>query len=337
MASIAKLPSGKFRAQVRVAGQYRGRSFVTRREAQDWANATEVYLRQAASSGVIQPGSALKLLDAINAYLEAVRLKPANEASLRAFGRTVGAISVRDLNSVTMQRWIDHRLKVDGVLGQTVAHNIGLISSLLKWLRYSRNLDVDPLLAKHARASLGAARVQTTSQERDRYITDSEIDIMRNTFASQAKLKLPMADLMEFALATAMRLGEITRITFEDLSHNERTVLVRDRKDPKRKLGNHMRVPLSSKALAIIERQPPRSGRIFPFAANSISIAWIVARDVAKVEGVTFHDLRHRAITDLFARGLSIEQVALISGHKTWSQLRRYVQTQPASLVDLLG
>ena len=335
MASITKLPSGKFRAQVRAGGQYRGRSFSTKRDAQDWANATEVQLRQRAATGVVQPSASVSLSDAIDAYLLAVQIKPANQSSLRAFGRDVGNIALRDLNSATMQRWIDKRLKT--VKGQTVAHNLGLISGLLKWLRYTKHIDVDPALAKHARASLSAAKVQTSSQERDRYITDSEIDLMRATFAAQGKLKLPMADLMDFALATGMRLGEICRIAHEDLSHNERTILVRDRKDPKRKEGNHMRIPLSTTAMAVIERQPSRAGRIFPFTQNSVSTAWIAARSIAGIDGVTFHDLRHRAITDLFARGLTIEQVALISGHKTWAQLRRYVQTQPHTLVDLLG
>ena len=335
MASISRLPSGKFRTQVRVGGQYRGRSFTTKREAQDWAREIETQLRQRASTGVIQPSASVMLKSAVEAYLVAVQIKPANQLSLKAFARDVGPIALRDLNSATLQRWIDKRLQT--VQGQTVAHNLGLISGLLKWLRYTKHIDVDPALAKHARASLSAAKVQTSSQERDRYITDAEIELMRATFAAQGKLKLPMADVMDFALATGMRLGEICRITYEDLAHNERTILVRDRKDPKRKQGNHMRVPLSSKAMAIIERQPSRAGRIFPFPQNSVSSAWLAARVIAGIDGVTFHDLRHRAITDLFARGLTIEQVALISGHKTWAMLRRYVQTQAHTLVDLLG
>ena len=335
MASITKLPSGKFRAQVRAGGQYRGRSFTTKRDAQDWANATEVQLRQRAATGVIQPSASVSLSDAIDAYILAVQIKPANQSDLRAFGRGVGDIALRDLNSATMQRWIDKRLKT--VQGQTVARNLGLISGLLKWLRHTKHIDVDPALAKHARASLSAAKVQTSSQERDRYITDAEIDLMRATFAAQGRLELPMGDLMDFALVTGMRLGEICRIAHEDLSHNERTILIRDRKDPKRKEGNHMRIPLSTTAMAVIERQPNQAGRIFPFAPNSASNAWIAAREIAGIDNITFHDLRHRAITDLFARGLTIEQVALISGHKTWAMLRRYVQTQAHTLVDLLG
>ena len=38
------------------------------------------------------------------------------------------------------------------------------------------------------------------------------------------------------------------------------------------------------------------------------------------------HDLRHEAISRMFEKGLNVPEVASISGHKTVSQLFRYVQ-----------
>lgn len=336
MATFQKLPSGRWRGQVRRSGSNLSRTFETKREAQDWAMATEVSLNQRAATGAIDVPASMLLSQAIEAYLAAVQIKPANQSSLRAFGKALPNLALRDLNEATMQRWIDIRLK-QGVVGATISHNIGLISGMLKWLRHNRHLNVDLNMTKHARASLAAAKISTASQERDRYITDHEIRLMHEAFETQMKLKLPMSDLMDFALATGMRLGEICRITHEDLKHNEGTITIRDRKDPKRKLGNHMTVPLSSTAREIIQRQPTKVGRIFPYRTNSVSTAWIAGCEIAKVKDCTFHDLRHRAITDLFARGLTIQQVALISGHKTWSMLARYTQTQPQSIVELLG
>ena len=60
---------------------------------------------------------------------------------------------------------------------------------------------------------------------------------------------------MDFAVASAMRLGEICRIEHEDIGPDGRTILIRDRKDPRRKEGNHQRVPLSSRAREIIAAQ----------------------------------------------------------------------------------
>jgi len=49
---------------------------------------------------------------------------------------------------------------------------------------------------------------------------------------------------------TAMRLGEICRIAVEDVDRQARTVIIRDRKDPKRKQGNDQTVPLLPDAWA---------------------------------------------------------------------------------------
>jgi len=37
-----------------------------------------------------------------------------------------------------------------------------------------------------------------------------------------------------------------------------------------------------------------------------------------------FHDLRHAATVQLFRMGLDIPRVAIITGHKSWENLRRY-------------
>ena len=46
------------------------------------------------------------------------------------------------------------------------------------------------------------------------------------------------------------------------------------------------------------------------------------------IADLRFHDLRHKATSDLFRLGLTIPQVALLTGHKTWTQLKRYTHTK---------
>jgi Phage integrase family len=56
--------------------------------------------------------------------------------------------------------------------------------------------------------------------------------------------------------------------------------------------------------------------------------------DVGKrpIDGLHFHDLRHEGASRLFEAGLSIEQVALVTGHKDWKMLRRYANLRPEQL-----
>jgi hypothetical protein len=50
-----------------------------------------------------------------------------------------------------------------------------------------------------------------------------------------------------------------------------------------------------------------------------------------------FHDLRHEAISRFFERGLSVPEVALISGHKTASMLFRYTHLKPEEVSKRLA
>lgn len=51
-----------------------------------------------------------------------------------------------------------------------------------------------------------------------------------------------------------------------------------------------------------------------------------------KIEDLHFHDLRHEGTSRLFEAGLSIERVALVTGHKDWRMLRRYTNLKPEDL-----
>jgi site-specific recombinase XerD len=51
-----------------------------------------------------------------------------------------------------------------------------------------------------------------------------------------------------------------------------------------------------------------------------------------KIEDLHFHDLRHEGTSRLFEAGFSIEQVALVTGHKDWKMPRRYTHLKPETL-----
>ncbi|EPC4053598.1 tyrosine-type recombinase/integrase [Vibrio parahaemolyticus] len=49
-----------------------------------------------------------------------------------------------------------------------------------------------------------------------------------------------------------------------------------------------------------------------------------------------FHDLRHESVSRLVEGGLSDQQVAAISGHKSMQMLRRYTHLRAEDLVEEL-
>jgi site-specific recombinase XerD len=44
------------------------------------------------------------------------------------------------------------------------------------------------------------------------------------------------------------------------------------------------------------------------------------------------HDLRHEGTSRMFEDGYEIQQVALVTGHKKWENLKRYTQLKPEDL-----
>src|SRR5208282_6819713 len=57
----------------------------------------------------------------------------------------------------------------------------------------------------------------------------------------------------------------------------------------------------------------------------------------ALIENLHFHDLRHEATSRLFEKGLAIQEVAAITGHKTWAMLKRYTHPRPEDLLRKLA
>lgn len=166
------------------------------------------------------------------------------------------------------------------------------------------------------------------SQARSRRVSEEEIELILDCMQSG----LPMEDLIRFAVDSCMRLGEIVRVVWSDLDTEGKTLTIRDRKHPRKKLGNHQTIPLLGEAFTIASRQMKWRKEIFPYDAGSISAAWHRAVVRAGLDDLRWHDLRHEGICRLFERGYEIQEVALVSGHSDWNMLRRYTHLKPESL-----
>ena len=94
------------------------------------------------------------------------------------------------------------------------------------------------------------------------------------------------------------------------------------------KNGSSRWMPLSDKAIKILKDIPRSTDHVFPITDVALRQSWERLRNRANLIDFTFHDLRHEAISRMFEKGLNVLEVASISGHKTASQLFRYVQVK---------
>lgn len=335
MATITKLPSGKYRAQVRRQGVYRAQSFSRKIDAQGWAVEIERAIEGGQSSGLMRPAAGMTLNDIIEAYASQVNLPRAAELTLRQIGRVIGHVNIRQLNAMHIQDWIRHR-QDDGLQTASILRPLGRLSTMLQWARDIKSIDINPEIVVEARRRL-VRHNPGHNRARDRIPTVAEVERLHTYFRDEYVGDVPMALLMDFAIFSAMRVGEICRISFADVNWEEQTIVIRDRKDPQQKIGNNQVVPLLPAAMRIVQARCEATGgkgRIFPYRSQNVSQLWFTTIRLLKIEDLTFHDLRHAAITELFRKGLSIPEVALISGHRSWRELKRYTQLTAA---DVLG
>ena len=100
------------------------------------------------------------------------------------------------------------------------------------------------------------------------------------------------------------------------------------------KNGEDRRVPLTKAARGVLSRLPSQNERVFPISANCVRQAWERARSKAGIIELRFHDLRHEAVSRFFEMGMSVPEVALISGHKDVRQLFRYTHLNPTNVFE---
>ena len=89
----------------------------------------------------------------------------------------------------------------------------------------------------------------------------------------------------------------------------------------------------------ILKSMPRRfDGKVFPLTRDTLKSWWYTALRKAKIKDFRWHDLRRVACSRLFEKGLGVEQVQAISGHKDPTiLLNTYTRVDPVKLVKRLG
>jgi integrase len=167
---------------------------------------------------------------------------------------------------------------------------------------------------------------------RDRRIRAGELERLNDAArATRNELVLP---IVGFAIETALRRAEILNLRWEDVRLERRTAHVRWSKT-----GKSRTIPLTDGAVRILRERLKECGgndRVFPTTPQAFRLAWERLRRRATLHDLRFHDLRHEAISRFCELGLSLAEVAVISGHSDYRMLARYTHLQPMELATKL-
>jgi integrase len=319
MASIRKLNSG-YRAEVARNGIRKSKVFPTKQEAKDWAAQVEYEVLNRD-----KVAAKLTLGEVFERYAREV--SPSKRGHrweairLEKIGRdAIAKIQLGDLSARDFSAWRDNRLKE--VAPASVIREMQLMSSVLTVARRDWELiAVNPL---------SDVRKPSKPQPRDRLPTSAEIEAMQFSAGEDlSKVTARAFHAFKFAMESAMRAGEIAGLEWDRVDLGRRVALLTHTKN-----GRSREVPLSSRAVSLLEALP-KLDPVFGLSSRQLDVLFRKLRDRAGVEGLTFHDSRHAAITAL-SRKLDVLALARMVGHTDLRQLRVYYNESAEELAKRL-
>lgn len=340
MATITKRGDG-WQARIRRHGYPpASQTFARRADAEAWARAQESEMdrgvwrdRSSADSTTLYA-----LLDRYakdvaptkkGADVELLRLRTLARDDLARF-------KLSALSPLVLADWRDRRLS-SGCAGATVRRELDVLSALFNWARRELMIAVENPVA--------GIRRPPPSRARDRRFEDGE----------EARLMAALEDgpgvredgkqyrqgtrnpwirpVVELAIETAMRRGELLALAWENINLSKRTAYLPDTKN-----GETRTVPLSSRAIAVLSGLPRSiDGRVFPVTTNALKLAFERAVRRAGIEDFHFHDLRHEATSRLAEKLPNLIELASVTGHKDLRMLKRYYHPRAEDLALKLG
>ncbi|MHB8346699.1 MAG: tyrosine-type recombinase/integrase [Acidiferrobacterales bacterium] len=325
MATITRRGKNQWRARVRRGATTTSRTFSTRDRAEAWARQVEEEIAggEFAARGEAEATTLGAALDRYEQEIipnKAPATRPAERRRVHALRRrSIAHLPLSRIGGKDVAEFIRER-QAEGVGANTIRLDLATISHLYTVARTAWGMPhlTNPVpLAQTAKPRLPGGR--------ERRLQDGEEDKL--LAAAGAGLR----PAIRFALATAMRRGEIAGLRWEHVNLKQRSAHL-----PKTKNGTARTVPLSLEAVAILQSLPRRlDGRVFNLGSESITSDMFMACRAAGITGLTFHDLRHEAISRLFENtDLDAMEIARISGHRTLSMLSRYTHLRAHRLAE---
>ncbi|MBE7184533.1 MAG: site-specific integrase [Methylobacterium mesophilicum] len=313
MASIRKRGT-KWQVQIRVAGQLSvTKSFSKRDLAVSWARQKEAEAETVGihpSSRLLQSTTLDHLLDR---YVREITPTKRGSQSESYSVKTIrlNRIAKLPLNLLTSEHIAEFRdMRLRKVSTGSVRRQLDVLRHCLNVAKrdWGYPLPTNPVTCISLPKPSRARTRRLTPQERSK--------LLMHLDSGPAYLK----PVVLLATETGMRRSEIVSLEWSNIDLKNRTAYL-----PITKNGEGRYVPLSPLALDTLRNIPRSCERVFPsVTTNAVRLSWERLKERAGLVDFRFHDMRHEAISAFFEKGLTIPEVALISGHKDSRMLFRY-------------
>jgi integrase len=178
---------------------------------------------------------------------------------------------------------------------------------------------------------------------RERFLSESEIGRAGeaiDTAEREGKIGPHAAAGLRLALFTGARSGEITAAQWFHIDWQRKLIRL-----PDSKTNEPRTIHLSDAAIEVLRGISRRGPYVIAGAKDgepykSLSRAWIIARSYTGLDDVRLHDLRHSYASLAAGRGVSLQMIGKLLGHKVLVTTARYAhltRDAAAAVNDELG
>jgi integrase len=312
----------KWHVQIRRSGQTCTRSFTHKADAEAWARKTE---REIDTGEIRAASNLLKSVtvgDLLCRYRGEVLPKKKGarvEAYIvaRFLRHRMSSRALSFFGSKEVSQYRDERLQE--VKGSTVSRELAVLRHCFEVARREWGLPIkqNPVVD---------VTMPEAAKPRTRRATETELRALRSSCTHQT-----LWQVITIAIETGMRRGEIVNVHWDHVDWELSTLHI-----PTTKNGHPRTIPLTETAIETLQAMPKTDDRVFPMSGNAVRLAWERLKKKAGIEDLRFHDLRHEAVSRFFEMGLSVPEVALISGHRDLRMLHRYTHLKPEKVAEKL-
>ncbi len=354
MATIRKLPNGKFRADIRKNYTFiQAKTFVSKKEAELWAaeidtKIDELLALPKSKISTLTPedveawggrelflklGIELEFItfnDLADEYISKWKKKDANQIPRALYWKDVfkdkpiKAISPADIRKA-VDAYADGKVLKGHGLGQsrpinkqrssnTVLRQKAVLSSIFKYAIKRGYLKENPV---------EVVAIDAEPNEIERFLDDKE----REKLLAECKVstwnKLYLLVIM--AITTGMRKSEIMNLRWNEIDFEKGLAKLATTKNGSRRIN-----PIPALALDELKKHRETGNNLIFGAPNypdqpfHFRVQWDKALKRANIKNFRFHDLRHTAASYLVMNGASLHETAEILGHKSTQTTKRY-------------
>ncbi|QPK62922.1 site-specific integrase [Methylomonas sp. LL1] len=354
MATIRKLPNGRFRADIRKNYTFiQAKTFSSKKDAEKWssdfdAKLDQILLLSPSEVSNLTPeqvetlggrevfsklGIELDFLtfhELVDEYIAKWNKKDENQIPRAYYWQEVfNKKPIKAITSADVRKALDQYGKGKVLKGHgpgksieinkqrssnTVLRQRAVLSSIFKYAIKRGYLNENPV---------EGVSVDSTPNEVERFLDDRERDALLEACKKSTWNKMYLLVMM--AITTGMRKAEILNLTWKDIDLDKGLAKLATTKNGSRRIN-----PIPAFALDELKKfRESGCNLIFSSPTDArkpfnFRVQWNKALKRAGIKNFRFHDLRHTAASYLVMNGASLHETAELLGHKSTQTTKRY-------------